>query len=278
MSSHPSAFETDARRLARRTLRDLGLGFVYWLGFVLILEPGNLMRWTPLDGAGWAREAVRLVGAGLLGAAATPAILAVTRRLPIEGPFAGRRLAAHLGLGAAMTLVLIVASCLLAALLPNAVHHRLSQEIADELAANGPLVAAWIAGLTALAHALRAKRGEAGETGTGVGLTIRQRGRFARVDIAQVQWIETQGNYLALHGSSGTRLVRQTAKTFEADLDPRRFVRIHRRTIVALDAVESLTPLAAGDAALRLKTGESLRVSRSCRPRLWAALQGFDAR
>ena len=104
-------------------------------------------------------------------------------------------------------------------------------------------------------------------------LAFRQRGRFTRMDLSQVAWIETQGNYLALHGATGATLLRRTAKSLESELDPARFVRIHRRAIVALDAVQAVTPLAAGDAILRLKTGESLRVSRSCRARLHQALE-----
>ncbi|WP_293383467.1 LytTR family DNA-binding domain-containing protein [Phenylobacterium sp.] len=252
----------------RQLTRDLSFGFLYWLGLVLILEPGNLMRWVPPDGAAWSHEILRLLGAGLLGAAATPAILALTRRLPIEGPSVARRGLVHLGFGAATTLALIVASCLLGRLLPHAGHRPMGREIVEELTANGPLVAAWIGGLTALAHAARHRRREAAATD----LAVRQRGRFTRLDLSQVAWIETQGNYLALHAATGVSLLRRTAKSLEPELDPSRFVRVHRRAIVALEAVQSVTPLAAGDAVLCLKTGETLRVSRSCRARLHQAL------
>jgi hypothetical protein len=159
MRQRSPAVVIESRHLARQGLRDVGLGFLYWLGFVLILEPGNLLRWVPPNAAAWAHEGLRLVGAGLLGGIATPAILALTRRLPIEGPNAWRRGAAHLLFCAAMTVVMIVASCLLAALLPNTPHQPLLHSVAEELAANGSLVAAWIAGLTLLAHAVRRARG-----------------------------------------------------------------------------------------------------------------------
>jgi hypothetical protein len=265
----------DPRQRVRQALRDLSLGFFYWLGFVLVLEPGNLLRWTPPDLAGWTHEVLRLAGAGLLGGAATPFILALTRRLPIEGPRALRRGAIHLAFCGGMALVLIVASCLLAKALPGAAPKPLAQAIAEELMANGLLVAACIAGLIVLAHAARAIRRETPSACAG-DVTVRQRGHLERIDLSEVDWIESQGNYLALHGRAGMRLVRQTAKTFEAGLDPRRFVRIHRRTIVALDAVQTVTPLAAGDASVRLKTGETLRVSRSRRQDLWTALERLD--
>ncbi|WP_372786494.1 LytTR family DNA-binding domain-containing protein [Phenylobacterium sp.] len=272
MRPTPTAAVLDLRYATRRGVRDVGLGFLYWLGFVLVLEPDNLMRGTPPDAAGWLHEGLRLFGASLLGAAATPAILALTRRAPIVAPVVWPRAAQHLAFNLAMTCALIVASCLLARLLPQAMHPPLLRDITGQLVANGALVAAWIAGLTALAHAARGVRGDIVE-GRGLNLAIRQRGRFGRLDLAGVSWIETQGNYLALHGASGATLLRRTAKSLETELDPDRFVRVHRRAFVALQAVQSVTPLAAGDALLRLTTGESLRVSRSCRARLHQALE-----
>lgn len=274
LTSHAAAI--DPLHPARRGFRDAGLGFLYWLGFVLILEPGNLLRWVPPDSAAWTHEGLRLVGAGLLGGVSTPVILTLTRRLPIQGPSVWTRGALHLAFCAAMTLVMIVASCLLARLLPNAAHRPLLRDIGEELAANGPLVAAWIAGLTAVAHAVRTVRREASAETSAVTLAIRQSGRFERLDLAAVDWIETQGNYLALHGAAGTTLVRQTAKAFEARLDPRHFLRIHRRSIVALSAVQAVTPLPAGDALVRLRNGHTLRVSRSRRTRLRTALECAD--
>jgi LytTr DNA-binding domain len=269
MTATPNADALDLGHVARRGLQDLGLGFLYWLGFVLILEPDNLMRWTPPDGAAWMHEGFRLFGASLLGAAATPAILALTRKAPIEAPHVWRRGLLHLGFNLGVTFALIVVSCLLARVLPYATHHALFHDVTEALGANGALVAAWIAGLTALAHAARNRRRD----GAATGLAVRQRGHFTRLDLAQVAWIEIQGNYLALHSQTGTTLLRRTAKSLEPELDPGRFVRIHRRAIVALDAVQAVTPLAAGDAVVRLRSGESLRVSRSCRAGLHRALE-----
>jgi hypothetical protein len=275
MRSISNTAALDLRHAARRGVQDLGLGFLYWLGFVLVLEPDNLMRGTLPDAAAWLHEGVRLFGASLLGAAATPAILALTRRAPIEAPVVWRRVALHAGFNLGMTLTLIAASCVLARLLPQAAHPPFARDIAEQLGANGALVAASIAGLTVLAHAMRNRRHDTGGGSDAASLAVRQRGRFTRLDLAQVAWIETQGNYLALHGATGATLLRRTAKSLEPELNPARFIRIHRRAIVALDAVQSVTPLAAGDAVLRLKTGESLRVSRSCRARLHEALEGF---
>jgi hypothetical protein len=263
---------TADRHVAQQGLRDLGLGFFYWLGVVLVLEPGNLLHGTPPDAAAWGHEGLRLLGAGLLGGIATPVVLALTRRLPIEGPRAWRRVVAHVAFCGAMACLLVVASCLLASLLPGAARYPFEARIADELVANGLLVAGCLGGLTALAHARRSARRDV-TPAYSRNLAVARRGHMARLDLEAVSWIETQGNYLALHGAEGTRLVRVTAKSLETQLDPRRFVRIHRRAIVAVAAVQAITPRDAGDATVHLYSGEDLRVSRSYRARLWKAVE-----
>jgi DNA-binding LytR/AlgR family response regulator len=95
----------------------------------------------------------------------------------------------------------------------------------------------------------------------------------APVPIETVDWIETQGNYLALHVGAATHLIRETSVAFEAKLDPARFVRIHRRTIVAVDRVRELSPLLNGDAVVRLTDGRELKVSRGYRAMVRQALE-----
>ncbi len=95
------------------------------------------------------------------------------------------------------------------------------------------------------------------------------------LELANVDWIETQGNYLALHAGPAVHLIRETSVRFEARLDPRRFVRIHRRTIVALDRIRDVAALSNGDASLRLNDGTELRMSRGFRD---AVLEKVGAR
>jgi two-component system, LytTR family, response regulator len=85
------------------------------------------------------------------------------------------------------------------------------------------------------------------------------------LDLAAVDWIETQGNYLGLHAGGTTHLVRGALRAFEPRLDPARFARVHRRIVVALDRVVEVTALEGGDADLRLRDGAVVRLSRSYR-------------
>ena len=60
---------------------------------------------------------------------------------------------------------------------------------------------------------------------------------------------------------------------FEASLDPRRFVRIHRSTIVNLEQVSRLTPHGHGEYVITLRNGAHLNTSRTYAARLQAVLK-----
>jgi two-component system LytT family response regulator len=94
------------------------------------------------------------------------------------------------------------------------------------------------------------------------------------VDLDAVDWIETQGNYQALHVGAATHLLRETSERLEARLDPARFVRIHRRAIVAVGRVRKMEPLANGDANVHLSNGAELRLSRRHRAALRSRMEG----
>jgi hypothetical protein len=255
-------------------LRELALGFAYWLAFVLVLEPDNLLReWQAAGAIPWVREAARLCAAGLLGAVATPPILAFTRRFPVEGAAWPKRLALQAA-GSVVAAVGLVGLSVVLARWAGLEARPLPQALGEELIANGPLLVAATAGLMLLAYGVRrlhrgepAKREAAGYL---THLPVRSRGRTTLVALDEVDWIETQGNYLALHAGPAEHLVRESLSALEPRLDPRRFVRIHRRVLVAADRVAEITGIGAGDAALRLRDGTELRLSRSYRDRLGA--------
>lgn len=94
-------------------------------------------------------------------------------------------------------------------------------------------------------------------------VAVKTRGRTLLVAIEDVDWIGAEGNYLALHVGSDIYLIRDTMNAFQQRLDARRFLRIHRSTIVNLDRVRDYAPLFNGDQCLRLKDGTELTVSRN---------------
>jgi two-component system, LytTR family, response regulator len=95
---------------------------------------------------------------------------------------------------------------------------------------------------------------------------LRGNGRELKLLRAQeVDWIEACGNYVFLHAGADRHLYRQTMAALEAHLDARCFVRIHRSTIINVNALQSLEPIYAGDYELKLRGGQAVRMSRNYR-------------
>jgi len=259
-----------AQASCKLLVRQLCVGFGYWLAFVLVLEPGNLLHGS---GFVWSQEIIRMVGAGMLGALATPVLFTLVRRYPIEGAHWQRRFAVQAVAAVVTAAVLIVLSCLLADRFLASERRPLSQALPQEFAANWLLLCFVIAGLLVGVHAARfakhaaASPKQAKETYL-TRVTIRERGRVRIVELADVTRIEAQANYVALHTASGEHLVRQSLSNLERQLNPDQFVRIHRSVIVSTSALASLVSLGAGDAKLLLKDGTELRLSRVYRDRL----------
>ena len=103
-------------------------------------------------------------------------------------------------------------------------------------------------------------------------VAVRVDGVLRGVRTADVDWWETDGNYLRLHVGGVSHLIRATASSIEPQLDPRAFIRIHRRYIVNVDRILEVQPWFAGDAVAVLRNGAKLRVSRTYRERLHARL------
>lgn len=94
-------------------------------------------------------------------------------------------------------------------------------------------------------------------------LAVRKRDRIVLLPVGKVDFIEADGSYERVHAGGDVHLVREGMARLEESLDPGRFARIHRSTIVNLDRVASVEPGSAGDGAVRLRDGTTLRVSRT---------------
>jgi two-component system, LytTR family, response regulator len=74
-------------------------------------------------------------------------------------------------------------------------------------------------------------------------LMVKSDGRIFFVRIDDVDWIEAAGNYVRLHVGKENHLLRETLTALEKKLDPARFVRIHRSTVVNLERIRELQPV-----------------------------------
>jgi two-component system LytT family response regulator len=103
-------------------------------------------------------------------------------------------------------------------------------------------------------------------------VAVKSVGKTVFVATGAIDWIETAGNYVCLHADRETHLVRATMNQLESQLDPRRFVRIHRSTMVRIEAVREIQPLFNGDQTVILANGDKVVLSRSYREKAQAAL------
>jgi len=99
-------------------------------------------------------------------------------------------------------------------------------------------------------------------------LLVKDGERMFFVPVERIDWLEAEGNYVRLHCGREAHLVRATLSGMEEQLDPARFTRIHRGTIVNLDRVKEVRPWFAGDYLVKLHDGGELRLSRRYRDRL----------
>jgi two-component system LytT family response regulator len=93
--------------------------------------------------------------------------------------------------------------------------------------------------------------------------TVTRAGRTSVVNVDDIDWIESDGNYVSLHVGQQRHLVRGTLTATASQLDPSRFIRIHRRFIVNVDRVRGVEPWLGGDSLLLLHDGQKLRLSRN---------------
>lgn len=98
-------------------------------------------------------------------------------------------------------------------------------------------------------------------------LVVKSVGRvfFLRTD--EIDWIEAAGNYLKLHAGSESHLIRETMNGIESKLNPDKFLRIHRSTVVNIDSIKELHPMFSGDYAVILRNGTEITLSRNYRDR-----------
>jgi two-component system LytT family response regulator len=99
-------------------------------------------------------------------------------------------------------------------------------------------------------------------------LTIRDAGTLHRLPIADIVWIEAEDYCTRIHAGDRRPLVRRSMQSLAEELAPAGFLRVHRSAIVNLAKVREVTPLASGDADVRLADGTVVRASRTFRDSL----------
>lgn len=96
-------------------------------------------------------------------------------------------------------------------------------------------------------------------------INIKDQGQIFRVEVDSIERIDAAGDYMCIYTGGETLILRETMKDLEKRLDPRKFQRVHRSTIVNLDLVKQVKPHTNGECFLVLESGAQVKVSRSYR-------------
>jgi len=81
------------------------------------------------------------------------------------------------------------------------------------------------------------------------------------VSAGDITWIEAADYYVCLHVGDKKHLLRETIRNLEVQLDPSKFVRIHRSAIVNVDKIREIHRAGAGEGWVLMANGERSRMT-----------------
>lgn len=106
--------------------------------------------------------------------------------------------------------------------------------------------------------------GLAGRQAGSRSLFVKRDDRVLVLQPAEVDWIESDGDYVRIHTASATHFTRMKLAEIERRLAPEGFVRIHRSRLVNLTHVAEFRPLSRGASVVVMKSGARLDASYAC--------------
>jgi len=261
----PRPARLTTKRLLPRLVVSLPLVAAGWLLVLAVAVLQTIAVGSVTGARASAALALRVYGPLVfLWAVATPAIFASTARWPIRRPQQLRRTAIHAGFGLAF---IVLANVLIR--LPDLGRTASGADFGTSLALGLtiylPTAFLAYAVLVAIGHRL---------TGGKAHLTLRAGDGTALIPPEEIDWIEAANNVVRIHARGRVHTARRPLSDVARDLDPGRFVRVHRSHIVAVSAVRELRPTSHGDAEVLLRDGTALRVTRSRRAEFEATVRG----
>ncbi|MDB6127377.1 MAG: two component transcriptional regulator, LytTR family [Verrucomicrobia bacterium] len=99
-------------------------------------------------------------------------------------------------------------------------------------------------------------------------LTVKSEGSLIFIPIPEIVWVEAQGDYVRFHAGRSSCLARTTMKSVTETLPPEKFLRVHRSTVVNVDAIAKIA-VTSGEAVV-LRDGTRLRIGGGYRAQLRA--------
>jgi two-component system LytT family response regulator len=99
-------------------------------------------------------------------------------------------------------------------------------------------------------------------------LVVKTGGKIFFLRTEEIDWIEAAGDYVKIHINTTEHIIRERITELESKLDPSRFLRIHRSTIVNIDRIKEMQPMFYGDYVVILRNGTQLNLSRTYREKI----------
>ncbi len=96
-------------------------------------------------------------------------------------------------------------------------------------------------------------------------LTVKIDDKVLVLRTADIEYIESAGNYVAVHVATESHILRETLNGLEKQLDPDKFLRISRSVLVNLNYVRELQPMFKGESVVVLERGTQIPVTRGIR-------------
>jgi two-component system, LytTR family, response regulator len=96
-------------------------------------------------------------------------------------------------------------------------------------------------------------------------LMIKSKDQVAVIPVNDIEWMEAAGDYVYVHSGSQKYMFRETLTALELRMDPQKFIRIHRSTIVNVERIKTLHINEHSDFDVFLFSGVKLKLSRTYR-------------
>ena len=93
-------------------------------------------------------------------------------------------------------------------------------------------------------------------------LWINQGSKILPVAVADMEYLESDGNYVIVYTPGHRHIVKQSLREFHSKLDQRQFIRVHRSFVVNRKKIREMHPKSHGDLFAILQSGAKIPVSR----------------
>lgn len=100
-------------------------------------------------------------------------------------------------------------------------------------------------------------------------IMVKVGGKYFFIHTNDIYYLSAEGNYVQLHLKVKTYLVHRSLSNLEGTLNPKKFIRIHRSSIINIDYLKEIHPWSHGDAIVILKNEAKITLSRRFRNRLF---------